>query len=125
MAFTCKAILDKAFISASELEFLLQAREQGDISFLLVDIRELYEYSDLSIKGTDLLLPTSRLHLYGDTIEVLKKTPFVLYCRTGNRTSHVLRIMERMGFTQAAHLGEGIVTYRGETLRNASLPNDI
>ena len=125
IAFTCKAILDKPHISGGELEYLLKIREEGLVSFSLVDIRELYEYSDLSIKGTDLLLPTSRMHLHMETIEKLRELPFVLYCRTGNRTGHMLHILGRMGFEQAAHLGDGIVAYHGETLRNAPAPNDI
>lgn len=125
IVFTCKAILEKPHISGGELEYLLDAREKELLSFSLVDIRELYEYSDLSIKGTDLILPTSRMHLHMEEVEKLREIPFVLYCRTGNRTGQMLHIMGRMGFEQAAHLGDGIVAYHGETLRNAPPPNDI
>ena len=53
-------------VSADELQFLLACRAKGKLDFLLIDIREMVEYSALSIKGTDILLPTSTIHLAMD-----------------------------------------------------------
>ncbi len=118
-------ILKNMNLSSDELEILLKAREKGIISFKLVDIREVYEYSEASIKGTDLLLPTSVIHLHMDKLESLKNEPVVLYCRTGNRTGHVLMILKRMGFDKISHLANGILSYRGEILRDAPIPNKL
>ncbi len=112
-------------ISSQELETLLKARERKEIDFKLVDIREIYEYTDASIKGTDLLLPTSVIHLHMDELEKLKNEPVILYCRTGNRTGHVLMILRRMGFDKVSHLANGILSYRGEILQNAPIPNKL
>ncbi len=118
-------ILKNMNLSSNELEILLKAREKGIISFKLVDIREVYEYTEASIKGTDLLLPTSVIHLHMDKLESLKNEPVVLYCRTGNRTGHVLMILKRMGFDKISHLANGILSYRGEILRDAPIPNKL
>jgi len=122
---TCKEILAKDSISSKELEELLHVRAKGECEFLLVDVRELFEFEDSSIVGTDLLLPFTRIHLYEKDLERLRQTPFVLYCRTGNRTGHLLQVFERMGFMQRSHLGDGIVAYNGQTARNAPLPNEL
>ncbi|NPA82769.1 MAG: rhodanese-like domain-containing protein [Epsilonproteobacteria bacterium] len=118
-------MLNNSEISSQALETLLKARENGDIDFKLVDIREVYEYTDASIKGTDLLLPTSVIHLHMDKLEALKNTPTILYCRTGNRTGHVLSILKKMGFDKMSHLSQGILSYRGEIVRDAAIPNKL
>ena len=55
-------------VSTDELQFLLACRAKGKLDFLLIDIREMVEYSALSIKGTDVLLPTSTIHLAMDEL---------------------------------------------------------
>ena len=109
-------------LSDSQLKKLLECREDGKVDFTLIDIREMFEYSDLSIKNTDMLLPTSTIHMYMNKLEQLKDSFIVLYCRTGNRTGQMLHILKRMGFHKIAHLSDGIVQFSGEKLRNAPLP---
>jgi len=109
-------------LSDSQLKQLLDCRENGEVEFTLIDIREMFEYSDLSIKNTDMLLPTSTIHMYMNKLEQLKDSFVVLYCRTGNRTGQMLHILRRMGFDKIAHLSNGIVQFSGEKLRNAPLP---
>ena len=122
-SFTCRDFECKnGQISDFELKSLLTCRTNGEIKFELVDIREMFEYSDLSIKGTDLLLPTSTIHLHMDKLEEMKDSFIILYCRTGNRTRQMLNILTRMGFKKIAHLNKGIVQYSGEKLKNALIP---
>ena len=109
-------------ISDFQLKKLLECRENGKVDFTLIDIREMFEYSDLSIKNTDMLLPTSTIHMYMNKLEQLKDSFIVLYCRTGNRTGQMVHILKRMGFKKIAHLSDGIVQFSGEKLRNAPLP---
>ena len=109
-------------LSDSQLKKLLECREDGKVNFTLIDIREMFEYSDMSIKNTDMLLPTSTIHMHMNKLEELKESFIVLYCRTGNRTGQMLHILSRMGFKKIAHLSDGIVQFSGEKLRNAPLP---
>lgn len=111
-------------VSADELHFLLSMRAKGKISFLLIDIREMYEYSALSIKGTDLLLPTSTIHTSLEQLARNKGQLMIFYCRTASRTFQMIQILKRMGFTSIAHLSRGIVEYKGEKLKNAPLPSE-
>lgn len=109
-------------INGEELQFLLSMRAKSKIDFLLIDIREMYEYTALSIKGTDFLLPTSTIHTSIDQLGKHKGKLMIFYCRTASRTFQMVHILKRMGFTNIAHLSQGIVQYRGEQLKNAPLP---
>jgi len=124
VSFACKDIEILGHeISNPKLQSLLACREKGEIDFKLIDIREMFEYTDLSIAKTDMLMPTSTIHLHMDELEKLKDEFIILYCRTGSRTGQMLHILKRMGFEKVAHLSDGIVQFSGETLKNAPLPN--
>jgi len=112
-------------ILGEELQFLLSCRAKRKIDFLLIDIREMMEYSALSIKGTDMLLPTSTLHLHLDELSKKKDSLMIFYCRSSNRTFQIVHILKRMGFIRIAHLAGGIIEYHGETLKNAPFPHNI
>lgn len=117
-----KRVFSTGQATGDELEKLLNYRREGKIDFKLIDIREIYEYSDKSIDGTDLLYPTTMFHKYIDDLNIIKDENIILYCRTGNRTGQVLGILKRMGFANIAHLTLGIVSYCGKTSKNAKLP---
>ena len=110
-------------VSDWELKSLLICRSEQKVDFLLIDIREMYEYTEQSIEGADMLLPTSTIHLHMDNLEAKKDSFIILYCRTAGRTSQMLQILKRMGFSKIAQLSEGIVSYSGVTLKNAPIPN--
>lgn len=118
-------ILQKKQMSSAMLEILLKAREDGSIKFKLIDIREVYEYTNSSIVGTDLLYPTSMVNKLVASFEEMKEDSIVLYCRTGNRTGYIMSALENMGLTNVVHLTDGIVAYRGETTPRAEIPNQL
>ncbi len=118
-------MLNHEEMSAAELQTLLEARERGEVDFVLIDVREVFEYTDRSIKGTDLLLPTSRIQGHLDKFEELKNRAVVLYCRTGTRTWQVMSALKRMGYDNVVHLDPGITGYYGETVRDAPIPNPL
>ncbi len=121
---TKERIFSDGQVKSKDLEKLLDHRKKGDIDFKLIDIREVYEYSDRSIDGTDLLYPTTLFHKYIDELNNIKDENIILYCRTGNRTGQVLQILKRMGFENIAHLTLGIVEYDGKTSKNAKIPKN-
>lgn len=112
-------------VSGEELHVMLNLRVQKKLDFRLIDIREMYEYTQSSIKGTDMLLPTSTIHQHMDELKKLSGKLLVFYCHTAGRTAQMIFILRRMGFTHIAHLSGGIVEYHGEKLKNAPLPKNI
>ena len=116
-------MLQNQELSSAELQALLKAREEGKIDFVLMDVREVFEFTDRSIKGADILLPTSQMNAKFDVLEALKEKPLVRYCRTGSRTGQVMYALRNMGFDKVVHLSQGIMGYFGETEQNAPIPS--
>jgi len=105
-------------IDSPELERLLEARKNGEVDFVLIDIREPYEYEAGHIVGVDYLLPTTQLQAWAGTlVERFGERPLILTCRTSNRTGQVQQILlQQFGMENVIdHVG-GIVTYRGATV---------
>ena len=108
------AILSKENISSDELVGLLEAREKGNINFLLVDVRESYEYNSSRIKGVDKLMPTTIFFNEIKDYSEYKDTFIVLYCRTGSRTEQIKYMMSNnFGFSKVSHLEHGILSFYG------------
>ncbi len=110
-------------MTSIQLQSLLKARDEEKIDFVLMDIREVYEFSELSIKGADMLIPTSVINRKINVFEELKNRQVVLYCRTGSRTGQVMYALKRMGYENVVHLSSGIMGYTGETVQNAPIPS--
>ena len=107
-------------VSSGELEKLLEARKEGECDFLLVDVREAYEYEAAHIVGVDLLRPTSRFREWASELaELSSEKPVILTCRTANRTGQVQQLLRRMGAEQVIDHSGGIVSWRGEVERGS------
>ena len=111
-------LLEQTEINSQELTSLLEAREKGDVDFLLVDVREQYEYDAGHIKGVDLLKPTSSFQTWAQEMfdENQDKT-IIFTCRTGSRSGQVQNVFRSNGHNNAINHYGGIVTYSGETER--------
>ena len=108
-------IFDKFDIDSSELEALLKEREAGNEDFLLVDVREQFEYDMGHIKGVDMLKPTSEFQMWAPKfLEVQKGKKVIFTCRTGSRSAQVTQIFRQNGLDSAFNHYGGIVTYGGE-----------
>ena len=108
----------KSYVSSGELEDLLKQREEGKLDFVLVDVREEFEYKQGHIKGVDMLKPTSSFQSWAqDFLDEYKDKVVIFTCRTDNRSGQVQQIFMQNGMQHAInHLG-GIVSYRGEIVR--------
>jgi len=111
-----QALLEKTDINSSELQSLIEAREKGEVDFLLVDVREQYEYDAGHIKGVDTLKPTSSFQTWAQELfnEAEDKT-MIFTCRTGSRSGQVQNVFRSNGHEKAINHYGGIVTYSGET----------
>ena len=52
-------VFKKNEINGEELQILLEQRKEKKTQFLLVDVREQYEYDNIKIDGVDMLVPMS------------------------------------------------------------------
>ena len=111
-------ILEKDQILGEELEILLKAREKGLVNFKLIDIREPFEYQMMRIKGTDKLLPISRVQYDLDEWMKLKDERIIIYCHVGSRSGYLQRaLQQQLGFDKVGNLTYGIADYPGEIER--------
>jgi molybdopterin/thiamine biosynthesis adenylyltransferase/rhodanese-related sulfurtransferase len=97
-------------ISVIDLKEMLEARERGDTDFLLVDVREPAEYEIVRIDGA-VLIPKNEF-LMGNALEDLPQDkPIVLHCKVGGRSAEVLAVVKGAGFSNAVHVGGGVVAW--------------
>ena len=111
-------LLKKQDVNSEELTSLIEARTNGEVDFLLVDVREDMEYNQGHIKGVDMLKPTSTFQEWAESLlkEAQDKT-IIFTCRTGNRSAQVQHAFLNAGHTSVVNHYGGIVSYRGETQR--------
>ena len=110
--------LDKNFVTSDELQMLLKEREEGSVDFILVDVREQYEYDSQHIKGVDMLKPTSMFQSWGEAFLNENKEKTVIFtCRTDNRSGQVQNVFKENGLDKVINHYGGIMSYDGETAR--------
>ena len=107
-------LVKKEQLSNKELQKLLQARENKEIDFTLIDVREEFEYEMQHIVKTDELLPTSIFNSWVHKLLQRKDENIILYCRSGNRSYQVQQILEQQGM-KVGNLELGILDYTGKT----------
>ncbi|WP_457563007.1 ferredoxin-thioredoxin reductase catalytic domain-containing protein [Caminibacter pacificus] len=113
-----ESILEKEQILGEELEILLKARDAGLVDFALIDIREPFEYQMMRIKGTDELLPISRVQYDLDKWMKYKDKRIIIYCHVGSRSGYLQRaLQQQLGFSKVGNLTYGIADYFGEVER--------
>jgi molybdopterin/thiamine biosynthesis adenylyltransferase/rhodanese-related sulfurtransferase len=88
-------------VSVRELKQKMDARE----TFMLVDVREPYEYEIARIEGSR-LIPLGELEMH---VSDLPRTgTLVLQCHSGGRSEHATRLLQEAGFENVYNLEGGI-----------------
>nr|WP_310293519.1 molybdopterin-synthase adenylyltransferase MoeB [Paeniglutamicibacter sulfureus] len=105
-------------ITASGLAGLLEARALGKEDFLLIDVRERGEAEIVSIPGA-ILAPRGAV-LAGE-IELPRDKELILHCKSGGRSSEVMRYLLRNDYTRVRHVAGGIMDWISDV--DPSLPS--
>jgi rhodanese-related sulfurtransferase len=86
---------------------------QSKPGLVILDVRTQSEYDEAHIEGA-ILIPVQELP---DRLDELSKNDEILvYCRTGNRSSTAVGIMEDDGFSKIYHMNQGISVWLSEGL---------
>ena len=100
----------EATISVTQLEQMLKQRENSERDFVLVDVREPNEYEINRIPGS-ILIPKGEF-LNGNAIGRLPQDKqVVLHCKSGARSAEALAVVKGAGFSDAVHVGGGVVAW--------------
>lgn len=91
-------------ISVEELQAKLQAKEK----FVLLDVRETFEYEIARIPGS-LLIPLGELHSRMSELDSAEN--FVIHCKSGYRSAQALRQLQAAGFTKVHNVAGGILAW--------------
>jgi molybdopterin/thiamine biosynthesis adenylyltransferase/rhodanese-related sulfurtransferase len=100
---------DAARDSTISVRQLKSMMDEGE-NFLLVDVREPNEYEIVSIPGS-VLIPKGEI-LSGEALGRLPQDrQVVLHCKTGARSAECLAVVKGAGFSDAVHVGGGVVAW--------------
>ncbi len=94
-------------ISATELQRKLEAKE----NFLLVDVREPYEYDIARTPGAK-LLPLGELPSRMSELDSAQE--IILLCKNGRRSAQAVRTLQEAGFSKLANVSGGIEAWADE-----------
>ena len=76
----------------------------------MIDVREPAEYEIVNIDGST-LIPKGKF-LDGSALELLPHDKqIVLHCKSGIRSAECLAIVKGAGFSDAVHLGGGVIMW--------------
>ncbi len=103
--------MDVPTITASELRKKLDRKEK----FVLVDVREPYEYDICNIPGSK-LIPLGELP--ARLSELDSADDIVLHCKVGGRSAKALKILQEAGFRKLSNLRGGITAWSDEVDRS-------
>ena len=112
---TDKELFLQQEITGQELKDLLELRRSNKTKFILVDVREEYEFSQRKIKGVDYLIPMSCFYVKCEELDQFKEVPIVTQCKSGARSAQAQTKLKAKGFKQVLNLSGGIINYPGET----------
>ncbi len=113
-----QTLLTKHDVNSEELEILLDARAEGKVKFLLIDVREEMEYNEGHIKGVDMLKPTTQFQQWAhELLTNHKEDTLIFTCRTGSRSAQVQNVFMQHGHKSVINHYGGIVTYYGDIER--------
>lgn len=107
-----------AVVSAEDASKLIELNRNNS-EFVLLDVRTAEEYAEAHINQS--------LHIdfyasdFKDQIAKLDKSKqYLLYCRSGNRSSKTAQLMISLGFTQLSEIKGGIIAWKAAKLPTVS-----
>jgi sulfur-carrier protein adenylyltransferase/sulfurtransferase len=97
-------------ISVRDLKSMLDARDRGEDDFVLIDVREPVEFEIVAIPGA-ILIPKGDF-LDGSALSELPTDKrIVLHCKVGGRSAEALAVVKGAGFSDAVHVGGGVLAW--------------
>lgn len=96
----------------------LKEKKDTNASFLLLDVREVFEYSVSNLGGIN--IPLGHLPSRLDELAGYKNSEIIVSCRSGGRSFQACQFLQKQGFTNVSNLVGGI--YRWSEEIDPSLP---
>jgi rhodanese-related sulfurtransferase len=88
----------------------LYQKLQNQEKFILLDVREEFEYEEAHIPNTSLLIPLKTLTQESlNKAGINKNDEIILYCRSGTRSAQAQRILQDLGYNNVLNMNGGII----------------
>lgn len=97
-------------ITVFDLERMYREREAGQRDFVVIDVREPAEWEIVHLDDA-LLIPKGRFLDGSALAELPQDKQIVLHCKSGIRSAECLAVLKGAGFSDAVHLGGGIIMW--------------
>lgn len=95
-------------ITVDELKQKLDNKED----FLLIDVREEWEYQEFNIGAR--LIPLGNLQGTIDDLDDWMEKEVVIHCKSGGRSAAAKSFMEKQGFTKVRNLLGGMMEWQAK-----------
>ena len=90
----------------------LKVKMENKDDFLLIDVRENWEYEEANIGGK--LIPLGQLQGTIDDLDEWMEKEVVVHCKSGARSAAAKEFMIRNGFTNVRNLLGGIMAWQAQ-----------
>lgn len=77
---------------------------------VLLDVRTAQEFNEISVPGA-INIDFYATDFSAQIDELAKDVPYVIYCRSGNRSSSAIEIMDDLGFAEVWDVDGGIIAW--------------
>lgn len=90
----------------------LKEKRDNKEDFVLIDVREHFEYEVSNLNGTH--IPMGDIHSKLDELKEKKDEELIIMCRSGARSGNVTQFLEAQGFSNVSNLKGGITAWARE-----------
>ncbi len=87
----------------------------GDAKFVVLDVRTPEEFRDAHIRGA-VLLDFRAADFRSKLTELPRDKTYLLVCRSGNRSSKAMAMMEELKFSNFSHIDGGMIAWQAKQL---------
>ena len=88
----------------------LKAKMDNKEDFVLIDVREKYEYEEFNIGGK--LIPLGEIMGALEDLEEFKGKEIIIHCRSGKRSAMAQQLMLQAGFSDVKNLVGGVLAWQ-------------
>ena len=86
----------------------------SDTSIIIIDVRTPSEWQSGYIAGTDMFIDFNAVDFDEQISKLDNSDTYIIYCRSGNRSSKACDALSKKGFTKLYNLSGGINKWKGE-----------
>jgi len=91
----------------SEDAYELMIQNESNTNFIILDVRSTEEYSKSHIEMAE-NIDYNNQNFKDEVVKLDKNKKYLVYCRSGHRSSNATNIMIKLGFTDIHNLSGGI-----------------